>query len=374
MSIFAVLGVPTLINARGTATKIGSSRLSPAVRAAMDEAAQAFVNMDLLQARAGALIARMTGTEAALVTPGAAAGIALAVAACITGGDRALMRRLPDVPRGKNEVIIQRGHRNDYDQAVLQAGGRLVEAGYVYRTEPFEIEEAIGERTAAVLFVDHMRGAQLGMVRLPQVVEIAHRHGVPVIVDAATKLPPVSNLRDIPASGADLVTFSGGKAIQGPSASGFICGRAGLVAAAAAQSSPNSGIGRSMKVGKEEIAGLVAALHEYVARNHAAIEQVWEQRIRYIQEQVAGVAGCTAERIYPDECGRPIPRLKISLAGQDGEARALKAIDDMAGGAPAIAVANYLADGGIIIIDPTCLRDGEEQAVGRRLCDVLQSV
>ena len=175
MNILEAFAFPRIINARGTASEIGTARLSPAVLEAMCAAGSSYLSMDLMQEKIGAAIARITHSEDAVVTPGAAAGITLSIAACMVGADRAAMRLLPEKVGAKNEVVIQRGHRNDYDQAVLLAGAHFVEVGYIFKTESFELEAAICERTCAVLHVDHMRGAQAGMVRLPEVIEIARR-------------------------------------------------------------------------------------------------------------------------------------------------------------------------------------------------------
>ena len=371
MSVITKLGIGRMINARGTASAIGTSALSAGVQEAMCEAASAFISMDQMQEKAGAFIAEVTRTEGAVVTPGAAAGITLAIGACIVGSNRYAARQLPNTLGLKNEVIIQRGHRNDYDQAALLAGAAFVEVGYIFKTEAFELEAAINDRTAAVLFVDHMRGAQAGMLRLPEVVRISHAKGVPVVVDAATKLPPYENLWEIPATGADLVIFSGGKAIQGPGASGFVCGRKDLIAAVQKMVAPNWGIGRPMKIGKEEVAGLVAALDEYIQKDHAAVYQTWENRVEKVLRRVSDIPGYKVERMHPDECSRPIPRARITALTHP-EPVALEIIQGMKEGNPAIAVAEYLYDLGVVMIDPTCLKDGEEEVVADRLFECMQ--
>jgi D-glucosaminate-6-phosphate ammonia-lyase len=371
MSLFARLGISTIINARGTASEIGTSRLSPAVQDAMHEAASSFVSMDFLQEKVGAVIAKFTQCEAAVVTPGAAAGITLSIASCIVGSDRYAMRQLPEKTGLKNEVVIQRGHRNDYDQAVLLAGGRFVEVGYIFKTEAFELESALSEKTCAVLFVDHMRGAQAGMVQLPEVIEIAHRHNVPVIVDASTKLPPVENLWQFSKMGVDLVIFSGGKAIQGPGASGFVCGKTSLIEPMKRMVAPHWGIGRPMKIGKEEIAGLLVALEEYVIKDHDAILKTWESRVAYVNEKVNSIAGYRVERMFPDECGRPIPRARITALDHP-EMIARKVIHLMNEVECPIEVVKYLADIGVVMIDPTCLQEGEVEIVVKKLASCME--
>src|SRR5215211_2621948 len=288
MGVYDELGVRTVINASGTLTRLGGSRMAPEVLAAMAEAAASFVHIDQLQARAGAVIAEITGAEAGYVTTGAAAGLALGLAACVAGLDVGKMDRLPDTTGMNNEVVVQRGHRNAYDHAIRSAGVRFVEVGYLGYpgaggTFGWQLDEAITERTVAVAcpILDTP-----GTLSLPEVAEIAHRKGVPVIVDAAAELPPRSNLRRFIAEGADLVTFSGGKAIGGPQASGILAGRADLIRSVALQHQdmdvhprtwqyrsliaggllpgpPHHGIGRPMKVGKEAIVGLMVALRQF---------------------------------------------------------------------------------------------------------------
>ncbi|MGI9252146.1 MAG: aminotransferase class V-fold PLP-dependent enzyme, partial [Thermomicrobiales bacterium] len=300
MTFYETLGLTPVINAAGTLTRLGGSRMAPEVLAAMQEAAASFVPIDELQERAGAVIAEITGAEAGYVVTGAAAGLSLGTAACVAGMDIGKMDRLPDTTGMKNEVVVQRGHRNSYDHAIRAAGIRFVEVGYLGYpgaggTMPWQIDEAITERTAAVAcpILDTP-----GTVPLAVVCEIAHAKGVPVIVDAAAELPPRINLRRFIAEGADLVVFSGGKAIGGPQASGILAGRKDLIASVSLQHQdmdnrpetwsrrswiaegrvagvPHQGFGRSMKVGREEIAGLITALRRFAAGSDETDFQRW---------------------------------------------------------------------------------------------------
>lgn len=221
-SIYESLGVRRIVNAAGPVTRLGGHRLAPEVVAAMAEAAQGHVQIDELQARAGDLLAEATGAEAGLVTAGAAAGLTLATAACLAGFDPARMDSLPFVPDGRNEIVVQRGHRNAYDHAIRAAGARFVEVGYLGypgagTTYPWQIEAAITGHTVAVA-CPVMETP--GTVPLAEVAAVAHRHSVPVIVDAAAALPPRDNLRRFIREGAYLVVYSGGKAIGVSWASG----------------------------------------------------------------------------------------------------------------------------------------------------------
>ena len=239
MDIYETLGVPTIVNAKGPATRVGGGLMDEAVASAMAQATRRCVDMVTLQSRSSEIIAEITGAEAGYVTSGAAAGLLLGTAACVTGLDPAKMNRLPDTAGMRDEAVVVRSQRNLYDHAVRAAGVRLVEVGLADRyagagvrdAEPWEIGDAIGERTACVYYVAQPQSRP----SLPAVVEVAHAAGVPVLVDAAAQLPPRSNLRRFVEQGADLVAFSGGKAIGGPQGAGVLCGRRELVAAAALQ-------------------------------------------------------------------------------------------------------------------------------------------
>ena len=321
MSLYDELGVRPVINAAGTLTRLGGSRMAPDVLAAMAEASASFVHLDDLQTRAAEEIARITGAEAGYVTNGAAAGLALATAACVAGMDVAAMDQLPDTTGLRNEVIVQRGHRNSYDHAIRMAGIRFVEVGYLGHpgaggTMPWQVEAAITERTAAIACpVWDMPGC----VSLPDLAEIARRHELPVIVDAAAELPPRSNLRRFLEEGADLVVFSGGKAIGGPQASGILAGRADLIASVALQHQdmdvraetwnkrglldsgavagiPHQGFARAMKVGREEIAGLIVALRAFVAGSDEADFFAWLGLLDQVEHAIASVPGITCDR------------------------------------------------------------------------------
>ncbi|HVL23907.1 MAG TPA: aminotransferase class V-fold PLP-dependent enzyme, partial [Thermomicrobiales bacterium] len=321
MTIYADLGVRTVINAAGTLTRLGGSRMAPEVLATMTEAAAGFVRIEDLQDAAGAVIAEVTGAEAGYVTSGAAAGITLGIAACVAGMDVAKMDRLPDTTGMKNEVVVQRGHRNAYDHAIRAVGVTLVEVGYLGYpgaggTFGWQLDDAITERTAAVACPILPTP---GTLSLPEVAEIAHARGIPVVVDAAAALPPRANLRRFIAEGADLVAFSGGKAIGGPQASGILAGRRDLIASVALQHQdmdvraeswsrralladgalrgvPHQGFGRSMKVGREEIAGLVTALRRYVAGDDAADVTRWQALLDIVERTLGTVPHACVER------------------------------------------------------------------------------
>jgi hypothetical protein len=238
-NVYERLGVRTIVNASGPSTRLSGGILRPEVAAAMAEASQWCVDLAELQARASEVLADATGAESGYVTAGAAAGLMLAAAACVAKLDPARMNRLPDTAGMQNEIIIARSQRNMYDHAVVQAGAKLVEIGIPDRfsgagvrdTQAWEYEAAANERTAAILWVAQPHSEP----KLPDVVSVARRRGLPIIVDAAGQLPPAENLKRFVSEGGDLVVFSGGKAIGGPQASGILVGRRDLIQSAALQ-------------------------------------------------------------------------------------------------------------------------------------------
>lgn len=386
------LGVRPLVNAVGPATRLGSSTPAPAVLEAMAEAAAVYLPTHRLQAAAGAEIAALAGAEAAYVTNGAAAALMLAAAACIAGDDPALMNRLPETDGMRNEIVIHRGQRIAYDHAFRAAGARLVEIGFADLTFPYELDAAIGERTAAVAYFSNS-GANA--IPLEQVVEIAHARGVPVILDASLAVPPLENLSRFARLGVDLVAVSGGKWIGGPAASGFLYGRADLIRSAALQQQdqdvrietwhgapliadgtvagpPHQGIGRALKVGKEEIAGLVAALRAYAARDHAADQARWTAACETVAEALAGIPGVEAHVLAPDGRERGWPIAEIALDERQLGLTAYEVVTALADGEPPIALDEAVAWRGALRVTPTHLRDGEERVVATALAAALR--
>lgn len=268
-SIYRRIGVRPIINGRGPTTAVGGSLMEPETIAAMAEATRQFVAIEELNRAVGQRIAEVTGAEAGYVTCGSAAGMVLAAAACIAGTDPWKIAALPDSDGFPNEIVFHRAHRIQYDRMYRVGGGRLVLIGTWESTQPEELEQAITDRTAAVAY---HRSQYNGPGALPfdQVVKIAHARGIPVIVDAASTLPPVDHLRIWIERGADLVIYSGGKGIRGPAESGLLAGRADLIEAARANGSPHASVGRGMKVSKETMVGLWVALERFMKADHEA--------------------------------------------------------------------------------------------------------
>jgi L-seryl-tRNA(Ser) seleniumtransferase len=371
--IYRQLGVRRVIHGSGTTTRYGGSVLRPEVFEVMREASQTLVNLDELNEAAGAAIARLLGAEAAFVTAGASSGLILQAAACIAGTDPARITRLPDTRGMRNEIVIQRAHRFAYDQAYRVAGGVLVEIGLARRTQPFELEDAITERTAAVAYLISPFTSPPGILSLPQTLEIAHRQGVPVIVDAASMLPPRENLTKFLELGADLVSFSGGKGIRGPQSTGLLAGRRDLIRAVALNASPNQALARAAKTSKEEICGLLTALELFMAEDEAAEMKRYTDVCTSIAEALAGIPGLRVV-VEHDPVNRVIPHAVVYFTpdwvGPTGNAVQVA----LAKGDPHIYVQQGAHQGGYvdeIAVDPINLQPGDEAIVAARLREEL---
>ncbi len=369
MDIYDELGVRKVINGLATVTVLGGSLMPPEVLAAMAEAAQHFVDIDELQAKAGQRIAEWTHNEAAYVTCGAAAGIVLSTAACMAGTDPDLRSRLPDDTTGmKNEVVVHKAGLVGYAQAIRHAGAKIVTVGTEAGATADELEAAINEQTAAVFYFykEHLMD---GQVPLAQGIAIAHRHGVPLIVDAAAQLPPVENLWRFTQMGADLAIFSGGKGLCGPQSSGLVVGRRALIEAIAFHANPRMALGRPMKVGKEEIVGLLAAVKWYLGLDHAALMRQYETQVQAVVAAFADAAHVTARRSFPSEAGQPMPRAEITF---DEEALGItrdEILRRLRGGEPSIALAPAGAYG--VFVNPQTLEPGQEEIICARLKQIM---
>lgn len=368
MISYKELGIRPIINAAATLTRLGGSRMPQPVLDAMAAGAQAFVDLPELQARVGARIAQVTRNQACYVSCGAAAGIVLATAACITGDDPLAIAGFPRLDERKHEVIVHRSQRNNYDYAIRQTGARMIEIGTREATQRSDLEAAITPRTACVVFFagEHLAP---GAIPLPEVIEIAHTHGVPVIVDAAAQIPPISNLwRFTVELGADLVLFSGGKGLRGPQPSGLILGRADLIEACRANGSPNTSIGRPMKVGKEELLGILAAVEWSLAQDEPAQIAAYEAMVRYWIAGLEGIKGVSATRGYPNEAGQPFGRAIVQIGPEAGVSRD-QVVAALMAGDPAIAAGTIGPD--CIALNPQTVEPGEETLVLQALRRVL---
>jgi len=375
MSIYTELGVRPIINAAGTLTHMSGSLMPPEVTDAMAAASRAFVRMEELHLAAGKRVAELVGVEAAHVCASASAGISLMAAACMAGTDREKIRQLPDTANMKNKFVVQSAHRNGFDRAVRFAGGEFVQ---IEGVDAKRLEAAISEGVAGVYYT-HAWFCTRDALPLPQVAEIAHRRGVPLVADVAAEVPPVDNLSRYFQEGADLYTFSGGKAIRGPQSTGFVLGRADLIEACRLNDCPNGGIGRGMKAGKEDIVGLVKAIELYVQKDHVAEMAIWEGRVARVIEALSGLDGVRAWREFPFGDGQLIPHVSVTW---DEEALGLtheQVVEKLLNGEPRMAVQlinprRYGFGGNRDIeirIHPHTLQEGEDVTVARRLKEVL---
>jgi L-seryl-tRNA(Ser) seleniumtransferase/D-glucosaminate-6-phosphate ammonia-lyase len=356
MTFFDEIGVPRIINASGRMTYLGVNTLSEEVLEAMASASRNYVEIEQLQRAIGRAIAQLIGAEDALVTTGAAAGIALMVAACVAGSDLTRVQALPDALGHPNEILIQAGHQVNFGAEVTQlirlAGGKPLAIGAVNAVHEAHLTGALAPNVAAFLYIQSHHAVQKGMLPLARVVELCHAHQIPVLVDAAAEEDLICFTR----SGADLVTFSGGKAIGGPT-SGIVAGRADLIAACRAQ---NMGIGRPMKVGKEALAGLYRALQRYMQQDHAAEQQRCAAIVDRLLASFGKVAKC--QRLE-DEAGRGIERAGIVLEPQEAAAF----VKFLQGGAPAIHVRKHMLNMGIVAFDPRPLSDADVENIIQRV-------
>jgi L-seryl-tRNA(Ser) seleniumtransferase len=367
VDIRAQLGLRPIINVSGTMTALGASIVVPEAVAAVTAILSEFVEVDDLQRKASAVIARLCGTEAGFVTASCAAAITLGVAGAMTGDDLAAVERLPDAAGMKQEVVILAGHMISYgapvEQGIRLAGAKVVPVGQATSARHHQLAGAINERTAAAVYVVSHHVVQYGMLPLAEFAEIAHARGVPVIVDAASEY----DLRGFLAAGADLALYSSHKFLGGPTG-GIVAGRKELVRAAYLQ---NAGIGRGMKVGKEGIAGTIAALQAWERRDHAAIRAEERRALALWTVALTARPGVTAT-IEADPTHNPLDRLRVALDPQAAHITAWDLADRLAEGHRPVIVRDHEIEHGFFFMDPCNLHPGEAGFVADRLVAELE--
>ncbi|KPH06320.1 aminotransferase class V-fold PLP-dependent enzyme (plasmid) [Rhizobium acidisoli] len=360
------LGLRPVINVSGTMTSLGASIVVPEAIEAMASILPHFVEINDLQRKASAVIARLTGGEAGFVTASCSAGISLAVAGAITGDNLLAIEKLPDAVSEKNEVLVQMGHVVSYgapvDQAIRLAGGKVVLVGQATSTHRFHMEKAITDKTAAAVYVVSHHVVDYGLLNLKEFVEIAHARGVPVIVDAASEY----DLRIFLEQGADIALYSGHKFLGGPT-SGIVAGRKELVRHAFLQ---NMGIGRGMKVGKESIFGVMAALEAWEKRDHAGIRERETGSLNLWKRTLDGRPGVTA-LIEPDPTNNPLDRLRLIVDAEQAHITAWDLADALARGTPPIIVRDHEVEHRYFYLDPCNLHPGQDVIVANRLAEEL---
>ncbi len=358
---FRELGVRPFINAAGTYTAMTASKMPPEVMAAINYASRSYVMLDELHDRVGERIAKLVRADAAMVTAGAASALTLGTAAVLTGTDRQKISDLPDLSAMKSEVLIQKAHRFGYERAVRNCGVRLVEV-----ETRADLERAVSDKTAMMLFYNNNN--KDGQIQHEEFVELGRKHGIPTLNDAAADVPPVENLWKYTGLGFDLVAFSGGKGIRGPQSAGLLLGRAPLIAAARLNSSPNgNAIGRGMKVNKEEIVGMLAAIELFVNKDHAAEGRDFQRRAEMIRDAAASVPGVSAEIFVPDVANH-VPHVRVNW---DAAARGLQpaaVVHALQAGEPSIAIR---AENDALVIGVWMMDRGDDRVVARRLREEL---
>lgn len=368
------LGVTPFINAAGTYTVLSASTMPDEVQAAIAIAARQPVNLNELLDASGAYLAKRLQCEAALVTSGAAAALVVGTAACITMGNEQAMLGIPtDMGALKKEVIVQKSHRYGYDHALRNCGIRFVE---VETLEQYE--QAFTERTVMA----HFFNAGAGKISREDWVRVAHQHQVPCFNDAAADVPPISNLWNYTRMGFDLVTFSGGKGLRGPQCSGLLLGKKDLIEAAKKNNSPNSNtVGRGMKVAKEEIVGLVAAIDWFLKQDDAAIEAECRTRADRIAQHLSTMPAVQTQIFIP-EVANHVPHLLITYDQNRIKITGAEVMQKMREGKPRIelnpstggAPASVGLPGGpnTIVVGVWMLQPGEDMVVAKRLRELLQ--
>lgn len=365
--IYRRLDVEPIINANATETILGGSLMRPEVLAAMAQAADSFVDLVELEARVGERLAGLTHNEAAFVCGGAASGLFLTAVACMTRGVEDGILRIEDLSSLPREFIVHPGHLVPYVSAVQLAGGVLIEAGSTEGTSQDDLEGAITDRTAGILVV---AGAHLaaGTLPLATVIAVARAHGIPVIVDAAAQIPPVSSLWEFSAAGADFTILSGGKGLRGPASTGIIVGPEPGIRRCAANAAPLHRVGRPMKVGKEDLIGILTAVEMALADDEAASIDGYERMVQKVIDWGNRRADVDVVREVPSEAGQPMPRARITLRGATPAWRDA-VIADLRAGRPRVSVRPAGGDG--IYINPQTLLDDEVEIVCRRLAEIL---
>jgi L-seryl-tRNA(Ser) seleniumtransferase len=365
--VYALLDVKPVINAIGTVTVLGGSVMPPEVVAAWSEAAKHFVDLVALQDKVGARIAKLLGTEAALVTTGAAGALFLGAAAAVTRGDPKLIGRLPDTTGARNEIIIQKAHHSCYDNQLTGVGTKFIEV-----ETAADVAKAVNDRTALLFFMNLALDA--GKIKREEWCALADRHKVPALVDAAADVPPVGRIAEYAKMGFALIALSGGKAMRGPNDTGLLLGRKDLIAAAKMNANPHCGtIGRPLKVSKEDMVALFVAVERFVRLDPAAELQEYERQIALIEKAVKGIPSVACERITP-EIANHLPHLQIAWDQARVKITREKVTQKLADGNPSIRIGRVpgTGDKGILFAVHT-LQKGEAETVAARIAEILKS-
>ena len=365
-NVYKELGVPTVINGEGTMTVLGGSLMRPEVEAVMAQAGRHFVSIPDLEVAAGKRIAEMLKLPqgyAAIVTSGAAAAMQSGLAGILTGNNPKFIEQLPDLTGMKSEVIIQKSHRNPFDHQLRATGVKLVVV-----ESADDVRRVVGPQTAMMHFSNFANDE--GQIKVEEWVKLAHEHQVPAFIDAAADTPPVSHLWDYANMGYDLICFSGGKAIRGPQCAGMLIGKQDLVANALLNNSPHEDtLGRSQKVGKEEIIGMVKALESYLNEDHEALNKEWQRRLDLISSRVKAIPGMITEFSAPGIANH-VPHLQISWDAQRINITPKEAASQLRKSDPSIVLS---ASDKNLSLNSFMLQPGEERIIADHLVQLLKA-
>jgi len=367
-NVYEELGVTTVINGQGTMTMLGGSLMRPEVEAVMALAGRHFCSIPELEVAAGKRIAELLKLPegyAAIVTSGAAAAMQSGLAGILTGDKPKFIEQLPDLTGMKSEVIIQKSHRNPFDHQLRGTGAKLV----VIESRD-DLKKAITPQTAMMHFTNFANAD--GQIKVEEWVKLAHENHLPAFIDAAADTPPVSHLWDYANMGYDLIAFSGGKAIRGPQCAGLLIGKKDLVAYALLNNSPHEDtLGRSQKVGKEEIVGMVKALESYLKEDHESLTSEWQHRLEFISAQITKTPGVTTSFFVPDVANH-VPHMAIKWDPARITLTPLDAGAALRAGKPSIVLSTG-EHGEALSMNSFMLRPGEEKIIAEELAKVLKS-
>ena len=367
-NIYEELGVTTVINGEGTMTVLGGSLMRPEVEAVMALAGQHFVSIPDLEIAAGKRITEMLKLPAgysAIVTSGAAAAMQSGLAGILTGDNPKFIEQIPDLTGMKSEVIIQKSHRNPFDHQLRNTGAKLV----VIETRD-DLRKAINAKTAMMHFSNFAN--EEGQIKVDEWVKLGKENGIPCFIDAAADTPPVSHLWDYANMGYDLIAFSGGKAIRGPQCAGLLVGRKDLVAYALLNNSPHEDtIGRSQKVGKEEIVGMVKALECYLNEDHEALNKEWQRRLEFISSKLITLPSVTTAYFVPDMANH-VPHMEIKWDPQRIKITPNDASAALRKGSPSVVVSTGERTGALSL-NSFMLQPGQETIMADKIYELLKA-
>ena len=361
-SIYAKVGVKPIINGMGTVTVLGGSLMPPEVVRAMEEASRHFVRVPELKEKVGARLAEILNVPAAMVTTGAAGAITVGTAACMAGGDASRVGRLPNTTGMKTEVIQQKTHHSGYEAQMTICGAKVIQ---VETRE--ELDRAINDNTAMLFFLN--KAEPDGKIKRDEWIKVGRERGVPKFNDAAADVPPKSRLTEVVRQGFDLVCFSGGKGLMGPQSTGILLGRKDLVAAGQHVLSPNGGLGRGMKVGKEEMMGILAAVERYLRVDHDAEFRMLDGRVSEMMKTLAGLKDVETSREVP-EIANSVPHLRVKWNAADRKLTSSQLMKQLEDGDPSIAILGQ--GGGSVMVSVWMMRGVEHRLVARRMREIFE--